>query len=446
MKKMMIFLLCLILLSSSNTVFAVAKKSEMTNVPLDGKAVLEYLCLQQNEYSRSVDQAKEVVEEYLRINMKKYDPAARGQLSYDHVIRSDNPFKEYAEKQMVLINNRYRSFDSLSLERVNFKINYGEISYNKGLITVHVSVHEEKKYTNQKDCGYVRTNHVITLEQINGRFYVKNDVTDDYVDTYLREYADKDKCTIDELIENDEGLIREALNKSKEEMDIYLQIKENNLIDGLEINQVDTFLVETEKTSSVFNDTEGENFPSDEYKKIADSRGVKVYSFNYGAMLSYAARYNGACVTSVQPRNPAYENFDHLGGDCTNYVSQIIHAGGAPMDDTGSYQWYYYDSYHRCCWTTVGDLYDYLIHNDYIGPQGADITNAGSFYAAGRGDLIQLKFSGSSYYVHSLWIISHEIGTTSCTRIACHTSDRWNEPLDGMPGYKRWIKLKGYGQ
>ena len=39
--------------------------------------------------------------------------------------------------------------------------------------------------------------------QENSRFYVKEDITDDYVDTYLREYASGDDCTIDDLIESD---------------------------------------------------------------------------------------------------------------------------------------------------------------------------------------------------------------------------------------------------
>ena len=33
-------------------------------------------------------------------------------------------------------------------------------------------------------------------------------------------------------------------------------------------------------------------------------------------------------------RNPAYYDFSAIGGDCTNFVSQCLRAGGAPMNYT----------------------------------------------------------------------------------------------------------------
>ena len=38
-------------------------------------------------------------------------------------------------------------------------------------------------------------------------------------------------------------------------------------------------------------------------------------------------------------RNPKYQNCDSIGGDCTNYASQVLHAGGAPYDKTGKLRW-----------------------------------------------------------------------------------------------------------
>lgn len=54
---------------------------------------------------------------------------------------------------------------------------------------------------------------------------------------------------------------------------------------------------------------------------------------NRKSMMNYAwANYN------KRPSN--YPNLDGSGGDCTNYASQIIRAGGAPLDTTGSLQWW----------------------------------------------------------------------------------------------------------
>ncbi|MGE5632096.1 MAG: amidase domain-containing protein [Caulobacteraceae bacterium] len=34
--------------------------------------------------------------------------------------------------------------------------------------------------------------------------------------------------------------------------------------------------------------------------------------------------------------NPAYPSFHHGGGDCTNFISQVLHAGGMPWKDDGN--------------------------------------------------------------------------------------------------------------
>lgn len=164
-------------------------------------------------------------------------------------------------------------------------------------------------------------------------------------------------------------------------------------------------------------------------------------------MYKYAAKYNKASPKKKSNRNPNYANYDKLGGDCTNYVSQILKAGGAPLDNTGANQWYYYsDSNRSTSWTSVNNLFKYLKNNESIGPQGYKIKSD-EVYIASKGDIIQLKLKGEKQYSHSLWIIRHQISTTSCTRIACHSSDRWNEPLDNIPCCaRRLIKLTGYGK
>jgi hypothetical protein len=40
-------------------------------------------------------------------------------------------------------------------------------------------------------------------------------------------------------------------------------------------------------------------------------------------------------------RNPAYYNFDSLGGDCTNFCSQCLYAGCGIMNYTRDTGWYY---------------------------------------------------------------------------------------------------------
>ena len=67
-------------------------------------------------------------------------------------------------------------------------------------------------------------------------------------------------------------------------------------------------------------------------------------------------------------RNPAYKDYEKWGGDCTNYVSQCVHAGGIPFDHEGNNilkQWYWYSDMNRTpSWTGAEPFYKYLIGNN----------------------------------------------------------------------------------
>ena len=43
-------------------------------------------------------------------------------------------------------------------------------------------------------------------------------------------------------------------------------------------------------------------------------------------------------------RNPLFYDYEHLGGDCTNFASQCIYAGSGVMNFTPTYGWYYIDA------------------------------------------------------------------------------------------------------
>lgn len=48
--------------------------------------------------------------------------------------------------------------------------------------------------------------------------------------------------------------------------------------------------------------------------------------------------------------NPAYKNYEAWGGDCTNFISQCVHAGGIPFDHNGNNilrKWYWYSEIGR---------------------------------------------------------------------------------------------------
>lgn len=72
--------------------------------------------------------------------------------------------------------------------------------------------------------------------------------------------------------------------------------------------------------------------------------------------------------------NPDFYNFDKLGGDCTNFASQVLYAGGLPMNYTPTFGWYYRSLNDRApAWTGVNEFYRFLTTNTGIGPKAREV-------------------------------------------------------------------------
>ena len=59
--------------------------------------------------------------------------------------------------------------------------------------------------------------------------------------------------------------------------------------------------------------------------------------------------------------NPAYGNFTDMGGDCTNFLSQCLHAGGLPMNYRPVTGWFYNSLSSRApAWTGVQPFFNFM--------------------------------------------------------------------------------------
>ncbi len=120
-------------------------------------------------------------------------------------------------------------------------------------------------------------------------------------------------------------------------------------------------------------------------------------------------------------RNPEFYDFDDIGGDCTNFVSQCILAGGADMNYTQDYGWYYISPDDRAAaWTGVEYFYNFIVNNRRAGPFGYDVP----VEEAVPGDVIQL---GYDVFYHSLFVVDVRNGIPY---IASHSYDSFDRPLD----------------
>ncbi len=128
--------------------------------------------------------------------------------------------------------------------------------------------------------------------------------------------------------------------------------------------------------------------------------------------------------------------YDSYGGNCCNYVSQCLYAGGIPMDISGSQLWKWYgdtpdnttSSKGRSrAWTGVGDFYDYCKNNEGFGLAAEVGVN---LYSGSAGDAIVMT-SGEewSHVVIITQVIKDQDGKVVDYLINSNTSDRNNYPL-----------------
>ena len=116
--------------------------------------------------------------------------------------------------------------------------------------------------------------------------------------------------------------------------------------------------------------------------------------YNRYAAVNYALKWAYA-------RNPEFYNFQDLGGDCTNYVSQCLYAGCGIMNYSGFEDgWYFINANDRSAsWTGVKYLKRFLLTNTGTGVFG----EAAPLEMMKPGDVIQLRNNAGILY-HSLFV------------------------------------------
>ena len=132
-------------------------------------------------------------------------------------------------------------------------------------------------------------------------------------------------------------------------------------------------------------------------------------------------------------KNPAYYYFGGIGGDCTNFISQCLLAGGGLMNFSKFDGWYYLNINNRApSWTSVFYLKSFLTRqNDTVGPFG----HLASINTLEIGDIIQLKQTVNDFN-HTLIISQIENGEIY---VCAHSNDALNRPLSSY----YYIELQG---
>jgi hypothetical protein len=156
--------------------------------------------------------------------------------------------------------------------------------------------------------------------------------------------------------------------------------------------------------------------------------------YNREAAVDYARKW-------AMSRNPNYYNFDKLGGDCTNFASQCIHAGGGMMNPQPTFGWYYYNANNRSpSWTGVEFLHNFLIRKSGTGPVGVEVP----MEQVQPGDISQFA-NETDRFTHSQVVVSVGKAPALDNILVCtHTYDSLDRALSTYEFTKlRFIHIDG---
>lgn len=159
---------------------------------------------------------------------------------------------------------------------------------------------------------------------------------------------------------------------------------------------------------------------------------MKILEYDRNSAKEYAKKW-------AYRRNPKYYNYEAIGGDCTNFISQCIFSSCKIMnyDKNG---WYYNNANDKSpSWTGVEFLNSFLLNNKTIGP----FAKLAKIEELELGDIIQLSFNGNTFG-HSLIIVEKLANNLDNIFIATHTFDTYMRKVSSYDYVKiRFLHIEG---
>ena len=160
------------------------------------------------------------------------------------------------------------------------------------------------------------------------------------------------------------------------------------------------------------------------------STGAAAASLSYSGSkaATYADYWTCDTNTGVLCRNGAYQS---LGNDCTNFVSQALHAGGLPYS-SGAWEWKPYDRAWAYAPSLIGFIQHHYPNSTFTRYSGSGLS---AHYTSGLvGDLVFYDWGKGSGYSHVAMIVGWGTRGYYYTQYGAgdymdqHTSDRYHAP------------------
>lgn len=323
----------------------------------------------------------------------------------------------------------------------NAQINQGALDY---LINLRFSQSNDLHMTN-----YLVGLSITDVNESNGRFEVTVE-EDQTVNFSFISKIDSSSSGISHTFIIEKGNRGYTIAEHTKEEDVFLMIQEaaeeygysERLVNELSAEGV-SVVTELARSKEAYNTTE---------EKITDSAPENLY--NSQNAIDYAMTW--VDPVEVIRNEDDYTVYDDYGGNCNNFISQCLFAGGIPMDIIGDAetQWKWYgeeinldeDSSGRSpSWAGVPEFYTYASENTGYGLVAAVDDNV---FSGSAGDILQYKNNGE--WVHSVIItqvVKDQQGKVLDYLVNSNTTDRINYPASAY-GYSnlRLIKILGWNE
>ncbi len=157
---------------------------------------------------------------------------------------------------------------------------------------------------------------------------------------------------------------------------------------------------------------------------ILDERSMALTPYDREAAVRYAHRW-------AYGRNPAFYDYEKIGGDCTNFASQCVYAGSGVMNYEPTFGWYYIDANNKApAWTGVEYFYNFMTRTKLTAGPVAVNSAIGQLMP---GDVVQLSFDGKTWNHSPVVVALRGRGRPSQPAdilIAAHSYDADNRPLN----------------
>ena len=255
----------------------------------------------------------------------------------------------------MLLNTRFKSY--------NYSINYKNLDFNDNSARITVLVDIDYEYENGVKGGLRDIDYEFNLEKRDEGWIITN------LESNYDEFQDF-KNRVDEKKKVMRGETKEIIDSCRDD----------------EIERIKNYKKKP-SLKNVFGDKDG-------CGHIKTDIGVKY-----------------ACEFAL--KNKKDRLFYTAGNsDCTNFVSQCLHAGNIPITNS----WRPYST----SWIRVNELYHYLIKNAI----GVNITSKHPYK---EGDVIQFYANSKGYFSHS-GVITKSLGYGEYL-YCCHSYDKLNFPL-----------------